>query len=187
MHIIIGLGNIGPDYHGTRHNIGFALVNLLAQELGLDFEPGRGPWREAAGRFKGKPLVLLKPETFMNRSGSAVTKALVVHKTSLDKCLICYDDLNLPPGKIRFRDKGSAGGHNGIADIIARTGTQRFPRLRFGIGNTFARGRQADYVLSPFEPAEEPLIQESLEKAAEGVQCFVRQGMVQTMNQFNAS
>ena len=186
MHLIFGLGNIGAEYAGTRHNIGFELVEHLARELGLTFEPGRGAWREAKGSFKGKPVVLIKPETYMNRSGGAVTKALVVHKTSLDKCLICYDDLNLPPGKIRFRDEGSAGGHNGITDIIERTGTKRFPRLRFGIGNDFPRGRQAEFVLSPFEEKERPVIDEGILKATEGILCFIRQGMVQTMNQFNA-
>ncbi|MCC5932662.1 MAG: aminoacyl-tRNA hydrolase [Candidatus Cyclonatronum sp.] len=186
MHLIFGLGNIGAEYANTRHNIGFTIVEHIAREMNLAFEPGRGAWREARGSFKGKPFVLIKPETYMNRSGSAVSKALVTFKTSLDNCLICYDDLNLPPGKIRFRDAGSAGGHNGITDIIERTGTRRFPRLRFGIGNDFPRGRQVDYVLGPFDDTERQLIEESVALSAEGVLCFIRQGIVQTMNQFNS-
>ncbi|MFW6347725.1 MAG: aminoacyl-tRNA hydrolase [Cyclonatronaceae bacterium] len=185
MSVIIGLGNIGREYEHTRHNIGFALVNRIAEALSLEFEQARGPYRAAEGRYKGKPIILLKPNTLMNRSGAAVTKAIVEFKTELKNCLVCYDDLNLPPGKIRFRDSGSAGGHNGIKDIIARTGTRDFPRLRFGIGQDFPRGKQVDYVLDRFSPDQLEDIAAGLEKAEEGVYCFARQGIVQTMNQFN--
>ena len=121
----------------------------------------------------------------MNRSGSAITKAIVEFKTSLENVLVCYDDLNLPPGKVRFRSDGSAGGHNGIQDIIEKTGTRSFPRLRFGIGNDFPRGKQSDYVLGRFSDDQMPDIEAGLEKSLEGILCFVRQGIVQTMNQHN--
>lgn len=185
MSVIIGLGNIGPEYEGTRHNVGFMLVDRIAEALSLGFEQARGPYRAAEGRYKGKPIILLKPNTLMNRSGAAVTKAVVEFKTELKHCLVCYDDLNLPPGKIRFRDAGSAGGHNGIKDIIARTGTRSFPRLRFGIGQDFPRGRQVEYVLDRFSANQMEEVAAGLEKAEEGIYCFARQGIVQTMNQFN--
>lgn len=185
MTIIAGLGNIGTEYVGTRHNIGFDIADRLADKLSLNFEKPRGPYLAAKGSFKGKPLVIIKPNTYMNRSGSAITKAIVEFKSSLENVLVCYDDLNLPPGKIRFRPDGSAGGHNGIQDIIERTGTRTFSRLRFGIGNNFPRGRQVDYVLGPFNGEEMTDIEAGLEKSVEGILCFVRQGLVQTMNQFN--
>ncbi|MCH8558746.1 MAG: aminoacyl-tRNA hydrolase [Balneolia bacterium] len=185
MTIIAGLGNIGNEYDGTRHNVGFDIADRLADKLSISFEKARGPYLAARGAFKGKPLVIIKPNTYMNRSGSAITKAIVEFKSSLENVLVCYDDLNLPPGKIRFRPDGSAGGHNGIQDIIERTGTRTFSRLRFGIGNDFPRGRQVDYVLGPFATDEMPDIEAGLEKSVEGILCFVRQGLVQTMNQFN--
>ncbi len=185
MTIIACLGNIGSEYNGTRHNIGFEIADRLAESLSIEFEKARGPYLVAKGTFKSKPLVIIKPNTYMNRSGSAITKAIVEFKTSLENVLVCYDDLNLPPGKVRFRSDGSAGGHNGIQDIIEKTGTRSFPRLRFGIGNDFPRGKQSDYVLGRFSDDQMPDIEAGLEKSLEGILCFVRQGIVQTMNQHN--
>ena len=185
MSIIVGLGNIGEEYDGTRHNIGFDIVDELANKLSARFTSGKGPYMEAKARFKGRNVVLIKPTTYMNRSGVAVRKALVHHKTDLEDCLICYDDLNLPLGTIRLREKGSTGGHNGIENLIAELGTDAFPRLRFGIGNNFPKGRQVDFVLEPFTEDEQQQLDEAKKKAHESVLSFLKVGMERTMNWFN--
>lgn len=185
MTIIAGLGNIGGEYDKTRHNIGFELADRLADKLSLSFSSGQGSYTFAQGSFKSQPVVIIKPSTYMNRSGTAVSKALVKFKCPLQRCLICYDDLNLSSGKIRFRDSGSAGGHNGIQDIIEKLHTRDFPRLRFGIGNNFPRGKQVDYVLGQFNEEELPDIEAGIEKSIEGILCFIKEGMVHTMNRYN--
>ncbi len=185
MPLIVGLGNPGPDYHGTRHNIGFEIADRLASALDLDFEKSGGMYLAASGNFKSKPVVIIKPLTYMNRSGGAVTKALAEFGMELQDTLVCYDDINLPPGKLRFRDTGSAGGHNGVQDIIDRTGTREFPRLRFGIGNDFPRGRQVDYVLGRFSEDDRADVDAGLEKSEEALLTFIRAGIVKTMNHFN--
>src|SRR5690554_2823505 len=140
MSIIIGLGNIGQDYEGTRHNIGFEVVDLHAKTLSATFGPGNGPFVVAEGRHRGRKVILVKPTTFMNRSGTAVKKALAKYSSKKEDMLIIYDDLNLELGDIKLKNQGSAGGHNGIADIIEKLGSRDFPRIRFGIGNNFSRG-----------------------------------------------
>ncbi len=185
MPLIAGLGNPGPEYDRTRHNIGFEIADRLAHSLGLEFERTGGMYLAASGSFKSKPVVILKPLTYMNRSGSAVTKALAAFGMKLEDSLICYDDINLPPGKLRLRSGGSAGGHNGIQDIIERTGTRDFARLRFGIGNDFPRGRQVDYVLGRFTETERADVEAGLERTEEALLCYIRLGIERTMNQFN--
>lgn len=185
MSILIGLGNIGSEYEGTRHNIGFEVVDAIAETLSITFGPGDGPFVVAEGRHRGRNVVLIKPTTFMNRSGRAVTKALAKYKTDKDHCLIIYDDLNLDVGDVRFKAQGSAGGHNGIADIIDQLGTRDFPRMRFGIGNDFPRGRQVDFVLSPFTNSDQKYLEEGLKIAHDAALFFVREGITKTMNQFN--
>lgn len=185
MSLIVGLGNPGEEYAGTRHNIGFELVDRVADTLSIRFKPGRGPFLMGEGRFKGESVWLIKPLTYMNRSGTAVKKALLRFQTPSDKCLICYDDINLDQGVIRLRRSGSAGGHNGLGDIIETLQTREIPRLRIGIGNKFARGHQSTYVLSPFTPEERPVMDEVLDRAVEAVLCFIREGIVPAMNRFN--
>jgi PTH1 family peptidyl-tRNA hydrolase len=185
MVLITGLGNPGREYAGTRHNIGFELIHKLADVLSITLKPGKGQFIVGEGRFKGENVVLMMPETFMNLSGTAVKKALAQFKPDIDKCLICYDDISLPPGKIRFKPTGSAGGHNGIKDIIEKIGTDTFPRLRIGIGDDFPRGRLSDYVLSRFTHDEQIIMDQTLDKAVEGVLHFIRNGMQLTMNQYN--
>jgi PTH1 family peptidyl-tRNA hydrolase len=185
MPIIAGLGNIGEEYHGTRHNIGFEIADRLADKLSMKFKPAGGPFLSAEGSFRGRPVIIIKPGTYMNLSGKAISKACVKYRMPLTECLVCYDDLNLPTGKIRFREKGSAGGHNGIESIIEHSGSRIFPRLRFGIGSDFQRGRQADYVLSSFEKQELADVEAGLEKSIEGVLCFIREGITHAMNRFN--
>ena len=185
MSLIAGLGNIGTEYEGTRHNIGFDLVNKLARELSVTFETGSGPFLIAEGSFKGKPVHIIKPITLMNLSGRAVSSALAATDTRPEDCLICYDDINLPSGRIRLRPSGSAGGHNGIRNIIKRLQTKDFPRLRIGIGSDFSRGRQSDYVLGHFSKDQKPLIEEALEGSVEAVFTFLRGGIELAMNHHN--
>src|SRR5690554_3190978 len=130
MALIVGLGNPGPEYKGTRHNIGFELVDKLAEKLTITLTKSNGLFYMGQGHFKSSSVTLIKPVTYMNRSGKAVTKALALVKEQPEDCLICYDDINLEPGVLRIRPSGSAGGHNGVQDIIDRLGTRNFPRLR---------------------------------------------------------
>ncbi len=185
MALIVGLGNPGVEYDKTRHNIGFEVVDRLAQELSAGWDGKGGPWLAAAARHKGSKLVLLKPTTYMNLSGQAVSKALRIFDFTPRQCMVVTDDLNLPPGKLRIRKSGSDGGHNGLSDIIARLGTTDFPRMRIGIGNDFTRGRQADYVLSLFDADQRPLMDQAVLKAAEAALCFAREGVDVAMNRYN--
>jgi PTH1 family peptidyl-tRNA hydrolase len=185
MALIVGLGNPGLEYKGTRHNVGFELIDILSKKLTITLEKGSGLFFMGAGQFKSRPVALLKPTTYMNRSGKAVSKALAVTGDLLSDCMICYDDIHLEPGRIRIRPSGSAGGHNGLDDIIRQLQSKEIPRLRIGIGNDFARGRQADYVLEPFTPAQRKLVDESLEVASEAILTFIRGDIEKAMNQFN--
>lgn len=185
MSIIVGLGNIGSKYDGTRHNIGFDIVDDIAKTLSVTFGPGNGPFVVAEGRHKGRKIVLVKPTTYMNLSGSAVKKALAKYRTDKKDCLIVYDDLNLPLGTNRMKEKGSAGGHNGIADIIEKLGSNDFPRLRFGIGDNFSRGRQVDYVLAPFEVDELELAAQARKHAHDAALAFASIGIERAMNFYN--
>ncbi|MDR9415179.1 MAG: aminoacyl-tRNA hydrolase [Gracilimonas sp.] len=185
MSLIVGLGNIGTKYEGTRHNIGFEIVNAVAETLSIAFGPGDGPFVVAEGRHRGRNVTLIKPTTYMNRSGLAVKKALLKYKTEQQDCLIIYDDLNLDVGDIRLRPSGSAGGHNGIQDIIDKLGNRDFPRLRFGIGSDFTRGRQVEFVLSPFNNSDQKYLEQGIQQAHDAVLHFVREGINNTMNQFN--
>jgi len=185
MPLIVGLGNIGEKYRGTRHNIGFTIIDRLAGILSAGMEKADDPFILGVGRFKGTKTILIQPTTYMNNSGKAVLKACRFFHYLPSDILVCHDDVNLPAGKIRLRKEGSPGGHNGIQNIIDHLGTNRFPRLRFGIGNNYPRGDQSDYVLSPFEEEEIPLIDEGLKKAEEAVLCFIREGIVSAMNNYN--
>lgn len=185
MPLIIGLGNIGAEYDGTRHNVGFDLADKLARKLSVQFRTGSGPFLIAEGSFKGRPVHVIKPTTLMNLSGRAVSSALALTGNRLEDCLVCYDDINLPPGKIRLRPSGSAGGHNGIQNIIDRIQSKTFPRLRIGIGDDFSRGRQSDYVLGYFDKEQQPLIEEALEDSIEAIFTFLRGGIELAMNHHN--
>lgn len=185
MSIIIGLGNIGQEYDGTRHNIGFEVVDLLAETLSTTFEAGNGPFVVAEGRHRGRNIVLVKPTTYMNKSGIAVRKILGRYNAVKEDGLIIYDDLNLDVGDLKLKGQGSAGGHNGISNIITELGSREFPRLRFGIGNNFPRGRQVDYVLSPFDKSEQEIIEEAKKKAHDVALSFARDGLTKAMNYYN--
>jgi len=147
--------------------------------------PGKGPFHVGKKNYKGHALYLVKPTTYMNNSGQAVREAVNWYKEELDHCLVCYDDLDLEVGTIRLRPGGSAGGHNGIKDIIQELGTNAFPRLRIGIGNDFSRGQQVQHVLSPFSDEERSVLNSTLDTAVDAALCFIREGIDQAMNKFN--
>jgi PTH1 family peptidyl-tRNA hydrolase len=185
MPLIAGLGNPGAKYAGSRHNVGFELIDALADALNIKLGPGKGPFYIGKTNYRGEQFILLKPTTFMNNSGDAVQQALHWFKLPPDECLVCYDDLNIELGRIRIRPGGSAGGHNGIKDIIQKLGTDAFPRLRIGIGDDFREGQQVQYVLSPFSKKQRQEMDITLKTAVDAVLAFADQGIDTAMNKFN--
>lgn len=183
-YLITGLGNIGSEYWGTRHNIGFRVVNKLAEDAGAFFAEERYG-AIARMRIKNRELILLKPNTFMNLSGNAVRYWLQKENIPLENLLVIVDDLALPFGTLRLKPKGSDAGHNGLKNIAQILGTQEYSRLRFGIGNDFPRGGQIDYVLGQFPPEELAAMPEKLDSAVEIIRSFCLAGVQTTMNQFN--
>jgi peptidyl-tRNA hydrolase, PTH1 family len=179
--LIVGLGNPGSKYAGTRHNVGFDAIDALASRLKLDLRE-KGESLIGWGKWRGRPVGLLKPQTFMNRSGLAVEKIVRDQKLSPEDIFVIVDDINLPVGKCRIRSKGGDGGHNGIEDIIDWLDDDSFPRCRIGIGSNFDRGQQANYVLSVIPEDEKDLVQEAVKQAADAALSFVTDGIVQTMN-----
>ena len=182
--LVVGLGNIGPEYHHTRHNIGFRILDYLAEQEGLSFEPNK-LGDTTICKFKGRTFLLLKPTTFMNRSGKAVSYWLQKEKIPLENLLVVTDDLNLPFGTLRLKTKGSDGGHNGLKDIQAHLNTTGYNRFRFGISDEFSKGRQIDYVLGPWEEEEEQKLPERLKTSAALIKSFGTAGVNNTMNSFN--
>ncbi|WP_026837199.1 aminoacyl-tRNA hydrolase [Gillisia sp. JM1] len=182
--LIAGLGNIGPKYHNTRHNIGFKVVDYLAEKEGVSFATDK-LGDIASFRFKGRTFILLKPSTYMNLSGKAVNYWLTKEKIPLENLLVVTDDLNLNFGAIRVKTKGSDGGHNGLKDIQLQLNTSTYNRFRFGISDEFSKGRQVDYVLADWSLEEEKNLPERLEKAAELIKSFATAGINITMNTFN--
>lgn len=183
-YLITGLGNIGSEYLGTRHNIGFRVVNRLVENAGGNFTEERYG-AIARIRVKNCDLIVLKPNTFMNLSGNAVRYWLQKENIPIENFLVVLDDLALPFGTLRLKPKGSDAGHNGLKNIAQLLGTQDYCRLRFGIGSNFSRGGQIDYVLSKFPPEEMKLMPEKLDRAIEIIKSFCLAGIQITMNQFN--
>ena len=183
--LIIGLGNPGPEYENTRHNVGFRVVRALADRLRVSSFDRAHNALVGRGQFKNRRVGLAMPLTFMNRSGNAVAPLCDHFGLSPERLLVVVDDLNLPVGTIRLRPNGSSGGHNGLEHVADRLGTTEFPRLRIGIGNDFPEGGQVDYVLAPFSDEQEPLITEAVENAVEAVLTAIRADLETAMNQFN--
>ncbi len=182
--LLVGLGNIGQEYRNTRHNIGFEVAEQFAKTVGADFQIDRHAF-VAYGRLKSAQFVIVKPTTYMNLSGKAVKHWLSVEKVALENCIVAVDDLALPFGTIRLRGQGSAAGHNGLRDIEATLGTQNYPRLRFGIGSDYPKGRQVDFVLGKFtenQLAELPIL---LDRSVEIIKSFAFEGIAKTMSVFN--
>lgn len=182
--LIAGLGNIGPKYHNTRHNIGFKVLDHLAEREGISFTSDR-LGDIATFKYKGRTFILLKPSTYMNLSGKAVNYWLTKEKIPIENLLVITDDLNLAFGTIRVKTKGSDGGHNGLKDIQTQLNTSTYNRFRFGISDEFSKGRQVDYVLGEWGEEEEKLLPERLDKSAELVKSFGTAGITNTMNTFN--
>jgi PTH1 family peptidyl-tRNA hydrolase len=183
--LIVGLGNPGPEYEQTRHNIGFMALDAISAQAKAELAMDRGPALYGCGRVRGRPVCLLKPQTFMNRSGAAVLHYVRRMNLDLGDLLVILDDINLDLGVVRLRQKGSAGGHNGVQDIIDALETDDFPRLRIGIGNDFGPGRQSDYVLSAFRPEERIRVDDAVLRARNAATVFICEGMVTAMNRFN--
>ena len=185
-YLLVGLGNIGAKYDNTRHNIGFEVLDVLAKKQGISFESAK---LGAVSRFrhKGRMYILLKPSTFMNLSGKAVRYWLTKEKIPTENLLVICDDLSLPVGTLRMKPKGGAGGHNGLQNIQDLLGTSVYPRLRFGIGNHFSKGRQSDFVLGEWKESERKIIDKRIEKAADAILSFGTAGLNNTMNGFNGS
>ncbi len=183
-YLIAGLGNIGPEYENTRHNIGFMVVDRLAEEHEVTFAPGR--YGDLVSfRKKGRIFHMLKPSTYMNRSGRPVLYWLKKEKIPLENLLVIADDVALPLGMLRMRAKGGPGGHNGLSDIIHVLGSNQFARLRFGIGAEYPIGFQSQYVLGKWTGKEMKVVGPQIEVAAEIVISFGLQGAQRTMNQYN--
>jgi PTH1 family peptidyl-tRNA hydrolase len=183
--LIVGLGNPGAKYRGTRHNVGFEVMDLLATRHGLTFEAWKllaetAEWRHPAARAR-----FVKPLTFMNLSGNAVVDLMAFYKVDLADLLVVCDDVNLPEGRLRIRSEGSEGGNNGLRSISASLGTTVYARLRIGVGRGDTRRDLADHVLSRFGPDEQPVINGAIERAADAVEVWMTDGLAPVMNRFN--
>lgn len=183
-YLIVGLGNPGPEYADTRHNIGFQALDALAGASSIIFSPARyGDMAEL--RHKGRTFILIKPATFMNLSGKAVRYWMEQENVPAERVLVITDDLALPFGAIRIKAKGGAGGHNGLMSIIELLGSEEFPRLRFGIGSDFSKGRQSNYVLGAWSTEERKTLLDRIELVSKAVLQFGLLGVESAMNNFN--
>jgi PTH1 family peptidyl-tRNA hydrolase len=185
MRVVVGLGNPGKQYHGTRHNVGFAVIDGLASAPGATRFQNRFEAQVAEINEGGEKVLLVKPETFMNLSGRSVRQVMDFYRVETKDLLVICDDVNLPLGKIRVRAKGSHGGHNGLRDIQAHLGTQEYSRLRIGVGGA-DKEAMVGHVLGRFKPSEQPVMEETLLTTLQVVVVWVTQGVDVCMNRFNA-
>ncbi len=182
--LIIGLGNVGTEYHRTRHNIGFDVVDAFVLKHGGMFQLGRLAYVSEV-KWKGKIFICIKPTTFMNLSGKAFKYWMDKEKIALENTLTIVDEVALPLSKLRLRPSGSAGGHNGLKDIQLTLGTDQYPKLRFGAGNNYPKGMQVEFVLSRWWPEEQPIVQQKIEKCTEVIESFAIMGIEKAMNSVN--
>ena len=185
MYIIAGLGNPTREYEKTRHNVGFEVIDVLADMLGTTVEEKKFKGCYGRGIIGGEKVLLLKPQTFMNLSGESIRAASDFYKVDPEHIIIIYDDISLDVGQLRIRKKGSAGGHNGIKNIIAHLGTQEFPRIKVGVGDKPKKMDLADYVLSRFSKEDRAAMEDAFKEAAKAVEVMITEGMDIAMNQFN--
>lgn len=185
MYIIVGLGNPTREYAGTRHNIGFDAITRIADDYNISLDMKKHKSLCGRGFIEGKKVVLAQPQTYMNLSGEAVRELKDFYKVSNDKIIIIYDDISLDVGQIRVRQKGSAGGHNGIKSIINHLNNEEFPRIKVGVGDKPRGWDLADYVLGRFSQEEEEVIRETLKRTSTACTCMVTKGIDEAMNQFN--
>lgn len=183
-YLIVGLGNIGPEYKDTRHNIGFMILDELAKQEKAQFHNMRLAYYTEVG-YKGRTLCLIKPTTYMNLSGKALNHWMQQLKVPLGNVLILVDDLALPLGTLRLKPKGSAAGHNGLKNIEQVLGHNNYARLRFGIGDNYPKGRQIDYVLGGFDDDEKPELPALIDRSIEMIKSFATAGTELTMTRFN--
>lgn len=186
MYLIAGLGNPTKEYDKTRHNVGFSVIDVLADRYRIDISEKKHKALCGRGVIEGQKVLLLKPQTFMNLSGESIRAAADYYKIAPEEMIVIYDDISLDPGQLRIRLKGSAGGHNGIKNIIANLGTQDFPRIKVGVGAKPPRMDLADYVLSRFGAGEQKLMDEAFGEAAEAAVMMMTDGAERAMNHFNA-
>ena len=186
--LIVGLGNPGKEYERTRHNAGFRAIDILANKLGCKIDKAKFQGLYGQVNYEGKKLYLLKPLTYMNLSGRSVVQLSAYFNIPPKQIIVLFDDISLPPGRLRIRADGSAGGHNGIKSIIAEVGSQDFPRVKIGVGAKAHPDQDlADHVLSNFSAQEEKPLVSALERAADAALCIIDRGVPETANRFNGS
>ena len=185
MYIIAGLGNPTKEYENTRHNVGFAVIDRLADKYNIDVSERKHRGFCGKGVIEGQKVLLVKPQTFMNLSGESIRSAMDYYKITPEELIVIYDDISLNPGQLRIRKKGSAGGHNGMKNIIAHLGTSEFPRIKVGVGEKPPQMDLKDYVLSRFSKGEQEQMEEAFGEAAEAAVMMLREGPDSAMNHFN--
>ncbi|MEW4412410.1 aminoacyl-tRNA hydrolase [Clostridium sp. AN503] len=186
MYLIAGLGNPTKEYDKTRHNVGFSVIDVLADKYGIDVSERKHRAYCGKGVIEGQKVLLVKPQTFMNLSGESLRAAVDYYKIPPEEIIVIYDDISLEPGQLRIRLKGSAGGHNGIKNIIAQLGTQEFPRIKVGVGAKPPRMDLADYVLSRFSRGEQAQMDDAFKEAADAAVMMMTDGAERAMNHYNA-
>lgn len=185
MKLIVGLGNPGKQYANTRHNVGFEVISELSNRLNIPLDQTKFHGVYGIGHYKGEKVILLKPLTYMNLSGESIGAVMDYYDIDLENLLVIYDDLDLPVGKIRLRQKGSAGGHNGIKSTVAHMGSQQFNRIRIGIDRPLNGRSVPDYVLGNFHKEEQPIVLEAVRRSAEACEAWLERPFLQVMNEFN--
>lgn len=185
MYVIVGLGNPGKRYENTKHNIGFIALDLLAEKYGIKINSIKHKALIGEGRIADQKVILVKPQTYMNLSGNSVREVAAYYKVALENLIVVYDDVDLPMGRLRIRERGSAGTHNGMRSIIYDLQEDGFPRVRIGIGGEI-RGRLADYVIGGFGKGERHRMEESVLRAVNALECMITDGIGKAMNDFNS-
>ena len=184
MKLIVGLGNPGKDYENTRHNVGFMVMDRLSDVMNVSISTTKFKGEYVKFKYHGEDVILLKPMTYMNNSGESVRQVMDYFKIDVEDLLVVYDDMDMPVGKLRLRQSGSAGGHNGVKSVIAHTNTQNFKRIRVGI-DKHPRIKVVDYVLGRFQKDEQPLIDQGVEDAVKAIETYLNKGFVAAMNVYN--
>lgn len=187
MYIIAGLGNPGKEYEGTRHNAGFMVIDRLADEYNISVDTKKHKALCGKGVIEGNQVILVKPQTYMNLSGQAVAEVMNYYKADLEDLIVIFDDISLEPGKIRIRPKGSAGGHNGIKNIIAQLGTQEFGRIKVGVGDKPKNYDLVNWVLGHFSKEDAELMEDGVKKAVKAAVTIMNEGVEAGMNKFNGN
>ena len=185
MYLIIGLGNPEEEYSKTRHNMGFNTINKLAQKYNIKITKTKYEGLYETGEIEGQKVILIKPQTYMNLSGNCVKQFVDFYKVEKENVLVIYDDMDIEPGTIKIRTKGSAGGHNGMKSIVQMLGTEEFPRIRIGIGRPEHNGDEINYVIGAIPKEEIPKLEEGTEKAKEAIIEILKNGIDKAMNKFN--